>query len=188
MNQVLKEHSFPMGQELQLVQGDLTQEAVDAIVNAANAHLEHGGGVAAAISRRGGPSIQAESRAWVQEHGPVSHEAPAYTNGGSLPCRYVIHAVGPIWGQGDEEAKLAAAVEGSLRLAEQLNLASIAFPAISTGVFGFPKERAAQVMLRTIRSFFQENPPGSLRKARLVLYDQATSDAFLKEWERQAWA
>ena len=93
---VLKTHTFSGGQQLHLVQGDITQEEVGAIVNAANLHLQHGGGVAGIISRRGGPQIQQESDAWVREHGPVSHAKPAYTSGGDLPCRYVIHAVGPI--------------------------------------------------------------------------------------------
>lgn len=125
---------------LQLVEGDITTAKVDAIVNAANAHLQHGGGVAGIISRKGGPVIQRESDLWVREHGSVRHAEPAVTSGGSLPCRYVLHAVGPVWGEGDEDRKLAEAVTGSLRAADQLELTSIAFPAISTGIFGFPKE------------------------------------------------
>src|SRR5688572_10003455 len=109
MNIVLKEFLFPSGQRLQIVQGDLTQENVDAIVNAANARLQHGGGVAAAISRRGGPQILAESDAWVRQHGPVTHTAPAHTGAGSLPCCIIIHAVGPVWGEGNEDHKLSAA-------------------------------------------------------------------------------
>ena len=125
MNHVLQEHVFPNGQRLHLVQGDITQEQVDAIVNAANAHLIHGSGVAGAISRRGGPLIQAESDAWVQQHSPVKHAEPAYTHPGNLPCRYVIHGVGPVWGEGDEAAKLVMTITGSLKLAERLELTSI---------------------------------------------------------------
>src|SRR5512146_11618 len=110
MNTIIRTISYPSGQRLELVSGDLTEEQVDAIVNAANSHLAHGGGVAGAIVRRGGPSIQAESDAWVHKHGPVTHAEPAYTGAGRLPCRYVIHAVGPIWGAGDEDGKLADAV------------------------------------------------------------------------------
>ncbi|HEX7976861.1 MAG TPA: macro domain-containing protein [Anaerolineales bacterium] len=182
MNRVLQEHVFKQGQRLQIVEGDLTQENVDAIVNAANAHLMHGGGVAAAISRRGGPQIQAESSAWVRQHGPVTHAEPAYTHAGSLPCRYVIHAVGPIWGEGDEDARLADAVRGALRRAEQLELNSVAIPAISTGIFGFPKERAARVILETISSYFAQEPASRLSLVRLVLYERDTTDAFLQEW------
>jgi O-acetyl-ADP-ribose deacetylase (regulator of RNase III) len=182
-NLVLCEVQLAPGIVLQLVQGDLTQEAVDAIVNAANSHLMHGGGVAGAIAQRGGPQIQAESSAWVRQHGPVPHDRPAYTGGGNLPCRYVIHAVGPVWGDGDEDAKLSAAVRGSLRLADQLSLASIAFPAISTGIFGFPKERAARVILAAIQKYFTQTPASGLRQVRLTLYDYPTVESFRQVWE-----
>lgn len=174
------EHRFPCGAELQLVQGDITDETTEAIVNAANQHLQHGGGLARAIARRGGPAIQRESDAWVREHGPVHHERPAVTSGGSLACRYVIHAVGPVWGSGDEDAKLAAAVTGALRAAGERGLASLALPAISTGIFGFPRERAAQVTLAAICAYFDGDP--GLRLVRLVLYDAPTLDAFQKAW------
>lgn len=182
MSRILQEFSFPSGQLLQLVQGDLTQESVGAIVNAANAHLQHGGGVAGAIVRRGGPQIQVESNAWVRQHGPVPHDKPAYTLAGNLPCRYVIHAVGPIWGDGDEDNKLAAAVHGSLTLANQLSLASIAFPAISTGIFGFPKERAARIIITNIQKYFINHPTSSLHQVRITVIDQPTIEVFLKTW------
>jgi O-acetyl-ADP-ribose deacetylase (regulator of RNase III) len=182
MNRVLKEHRLDSGQELQLVEGDLTQEAVDAIVNAANAQLQHGGGVAAAISRRGGPQIQAESDLWVRQHGPVTHAEPAYTRAGGLPSKYVIHAVGPVWGEGDEDAKLEACVQGSLKLASRLGVQSLAFPAISTGIFGFPKDRAAQVMLAAILNYFAQNPASAPKRVRLTLYDQPSILAFQQTW------
>ncbi len=189
MNTLLVETALPSGQTLQLVQGDITAEQVDAIVNAANEYLQHGGGVAWAILRRGGEIIQQESDEWVRTHGPVSHAAPAWTSAGALPCRYVIHAVGPVWGDtqsagagGDEDAKLAAAVGGSMKAAEGLSLSSIAMPALSTGIFGFPKERAAGVILSAIRNHFSENPASTLKQVCIVLYDQATVDAFLKIW------
>jgi O-acetyl-ADP-ribose deacetylase (regulator of RNase III) len=185
MNQVIKEYNFPSGQKLQIIQGDLTQERVDAIVNAANAQLQHGGGVAGAISRRGGPSIQAESNAWVREHGPVSHSEPAYTRTGSLHSRYVIHAVGPVWGSGDEDAKLTAAIRGSLKTAEQLELKSIALPAISTGIFGFPTARAAKIFLAAIEDYFSKNPDSCVELVRLTLYDRQTLDVFLQEWKKR---
>jgi len=156
---------------------------MDAIVNAANAYLQHGAGVAGAIVRRGGETIQRESDAWVREHGPVPHAEPAYTSAGNLPCRYVIHAVGPVWGDGDEDAKLTQAVRGSLRLAEQLGLSSIALPAISTGIFGFPKERAAGVILAVIRDYFSKNPASGLKQVRLVLYDAPTIAVFVNVWK-----
>jgi O-acetyl-ADP-ribose deacetylase (regulator of RNase III) len=180
VNSLLLEIILPTGQTIQFVQGDITAESTDAIVNAANAHLQHGTGVAGAILRKGGPVIQRESDAWVQTHGPVGHAAPAWTSGGNLPCRIVIHAVGPVWGEGDENGKLAVAITGSLRLADELGLGSIAFPAISTGIFGFPKERAAAVMFTSIREYLA-NPSG-LHLVRLVLYDTSTITAFEKAW------
>ena len=171
MNQVVQEQELPGGRRLQIVQGDLTQEQVDAIVNAANSHLQHGGGVAGAILRRGGPEIQAESEAWVREHGPVMHAGPAYTGAGRLPCRYVIHAVGPVWGEGEEDEKLGAAVTGALQVADRLELSSLALPAISTGIFGFPKERAARLILAAIRRYFAGRPASGLRQVRLTLFD-----------------
>ncbi len=184
MNQVCKEFIYPSGQVLQIARGDLTSETVDAIVNAANATLEHGSGVAGAIVRRGGPQIQAESNQWVSEHGPVTHAKPAYTRSGKLPCRYVIHAVGPRWGEGDEEDKLMSAIHGSLQLADRLSLGSIAFPAVATGIFGFPKPLAARVILASIHEYLAENPACKLKLIRLVLFDQETLQAFVDEWEQ----
>ncbi len=182
MNTLLVEHSLPTGQTVQIVQGDITAEEVDAIVNAANEHLQHGGGVAWAISKKGGPAIQKESDAWIRHHGTVSHARPAWTSGGLLPAKYVIHAVGPIWGDGDEDNKLASAVTGSLRLAEELKCSTIALPAISTGIFGFPKERAAGIIFSAIEKYFVENPSSRLRQVRLVLFDASTMDAFVNQW------
>jgi O-acetyl-ADP-ribose deacetylase (regulator of RNase III) len=185
MNIVLAQQTFPTGQMLQLVQGDITSEQVDAIVNAANSYLRHGGGVAGVISRRGGSVIQQESDAWIAKNGPVTHADPAYTSAGDLPSRYVIHAVGPVWGEGDEDNKLAAAVTGSLRLAGSLGLASIAFPAISTGIFGFPKERAAGIIFAAIERYAAENPGSSVKLVRLTLFDQPAITAFRNVWREQ---
>lgn len=176
-------HIFPGGQKLELVQGDLTEQKVDAIVNAANEHLMHGGGVAAAIVRKGGEVIQEESDAWLAEHGRVSHDQPAYTCAGYLPCRFVIHAVGPVWGSGDEEKKLSQAIHGSLELAEKLELTSIAFSPISTGIFGFPKNRAAVVFMQTIQQYFAEHPKSALELVRLVIIDQPTYEVFAENFQ-----
>jgi len=180
MNTVLKERILPTGQSIQIVQGDITIEEVDAIVNAANEHLQHGGGVAWAISRRGGPTIQQESDEWVRKKGTVSHAHPAWTSGGLLPAKTVIHAVGPVWGDGDENMKLLAAVSGSLRVADELRLQSIAFPAISTGIFGFPKEQAAKVIFEAIEAYFSKTTSSGIKIVKLVLFDQSTLDAFLQ--------
>jgi O-acetyl-ADP-ribose deacetylase (regulator of RNase III) len=183
MNQVIERHNFQSGQQIKLVRGDLTKEHVDAIVNAANTHLQHGGGVARAIVRSGGEIIQTESNSWIREHGLVTHAKPAYTGGGELPCRYVIHAVGPFWGEGGEDSKLARAVMGALALAERLKLVSIAFPAISTGIFGFPKDRAAEIIFSTVEEYFQHQPDSGLVEVRVTLYDQPTLDVFHRAWE-----
>lgn len=183
MNQTLSTKNFAHQRQLQLVQGDLTTETVDVIVNAANRYLQHGGGVAGAIVRRAGEVIQRESNRWVEEHGLVSHEQPAYTTAGALPCRYVIHAVGPIWGEGEEDQKLCAAVRGALQVAEQLGCQSLALPAISTGIFGFPKERAARLILQTIAEYLEQQPGGSLQTVRVTLFDQATLSAFQGVWQ-----
>jgi len=119
----------------------------DAIVNAANEHLAHGGGVAGAIVRKGGSIIQKESNDWVRGKGIVKTGSAAITSGGNLKARYVIHAVGPIMGSGDEDNKLKSATVSALQLARKRGLKSIAFPAISTGIFGYPVERCAKVML-----------------------------------------
>lgn len=183
MSNLLVEKILPGRQSLQITQGDLTLEAVDAIVNAANEHLQHGGGVAWAIVRRGGDVIQQESDAWIRKHGLVPHSRPAWTSAGSLPSRFVIHAVGPVWGDGNEDKKLADAVTGSLRVADELKCESIAFPAISTGIFGFPKGRAAKIMFKTIEDYFDTTPTSELKIIKLVLFDQSTVDAFLGEWK-----
>ncbi len=181
MNTVRCERTLSGGQILQIVSGDITAETSDAIVNAANEYLQHGGGVAGAILRRGGATIQQESDAWVRKHGRVSHAHPAWTSGGKLPAKYVIHAVGPVWGEGDEDGKLADAIRGSLQTADQLGLSSISLPAISTGIFGFPKERAAPIILSTIEDYFLHHESG-LKVIRLVLFDKATLQAFLAAW------
>ncbi len=185
MNKVLVDRSLPGGQTLQIVHGDLTEEKTDAIVNAANARLQHGAGVAGAISRRGGPAIQQESNAWIRAHGDVSHAHPAWTSGGLLEARYVIHAVGPVWGDGEEDDKLRAAVQGSLEVADELRLQSIAIPAISTGIFGFPKERAAKVLLTAIEGYFASSPSG-IKVVRVVLFDDPTARAFMNVWAERA--
>ncbi len=182
MNSVIREKKFGTGATIQLVQGDITEERVEAIVNAANAQLAHGAGVAGAIVRKGGRQIQVESDQWVHEHGLVSHAEPAYTHAGNLPCRYVIHAVGPRGIEPDKTPKLSAAVRGSLQRAEELGLASIALPAISTGIFGFPAALAAPVMLLSIEDYLIHHPHTQLNLIRVVLFDAETLQAFIEAW------
>ena len=177
MNRVLAVFSISDLTTVEIVQGDLTMETVDAVVNAANAHLRHGGGVAGALAGAGGPGIQRESDAWVRLYGPVSHAQPAVTGAGNLPCRYVIHAVGPMWGAGDEDHKLALAIRGSLQQAERLELRSMAFPAISIGIFGFPAGRAAQIYADVLRQ--EAAGLRCVQLVRIVLWDAATAALFL---------
>jgi len=152
---------------IELVQGDLTELAADAIVNPSNRELVLGGGVAGAIRRKGGPEIQAECYTL----GPIETGEAVMTGGGQLKARHVIHAVGPRWGDGhqDEDEKLSQATRNSLVLAEDAGLKTIAFPAISTGVYGFPIERAAEVMLGTVLAFV--GPGSRLERITFCLFD-----------------
>ena len=134
------------GKELILLQGDITEMDTDAIVNAANQNLVLGAGVAGAIRSKGGPSIQEQCNLI----GGAAVGGAAITAGGNLKAGFVIHAVGPRMGEGNEDKKLADATRNSLNLAKEKGLSSIAFPAISTGIFGFPKERCARIMLTTV--------------------------------------
>lgn len=182
MNTILVEKKLLTGQILQIAKGDITTDEVDAIVNAANEHLQHGGGVAWAIVRRGGDIIQEESDKWIQQHGLVTHAHPAWTSGGALPAKYIIHAVGPVWGDGDEDKKLSDAVTGSLRVADELKCKSISMPAISTGIFGFPKDRAARLIFSSIEAYFTEVKNSTVQTVRVLLFDNATVEVFLDIW------
>ena len=178
MNVVRKEFKLKTGQLIQIIEGDITEEYVDTIVNAANSHLQHGAGVAGAISRKGGPVIQSESDQWVELHGPVSHDQPAWTSAGSLKASYVIHAVGPVWGEGAEAEKLSSAIIGVLRKAEELKCKSLAIPAISTGIFGFPKDQAAKIFVKSMKDYFSGIRTSELKRIRLTLIDQETISVF----------
>ena len=168
---------------LEIGQGDITFEATDAIVNAANSQLSHGGGVARAIVNEGGESIDKESREWVAEHGPVTFDSPAYTSGGNLPCNFVIHAVGPVWGEGNEDMKLATAIRSSLERAEELGVKSIAFPAISTGIFGFPIDRAARIFMEEFKKYLSKESPDAVKTIKMTLFDNRTLEKFLAAFD-----
>jgi O-acetyl-ADP-ribose deacetylase (regulator of RNase III) len=157
---------------LELTQGDITDQTTDAIVNAANTALQLGGGVAGAIRRKGGPKIQEECN----KIGGTHVGGAVITTGGNLAAKYVIHAVGPRHREEHEDAKLKDATLSSLILADQKNLKSIAFPAISTGIFGFPKDRCATIMLSTTIAYLEG--PTKLEKVVYCLYDQKTFEIF----------
>lgn len=168
------------GITVELVQGDITDLDVDAIVNAANEQLILGAGVAGAIRRKGGPSIQEECLAI----GTCEVGSAVITGAGTLKARHVIHAVGPCMGDGDEARKLASAVRASLRLAEAHGLHSIALPAISTGVFGYPLESCAEVSLRVILDYTPERL-AHLRHIVVCLYDHHAFGVFEAELRRR---
>jgi len=159
---------------VEVVVGDLTAQVVDAIVNAANTSLAHGGGVAGAIVRRGGEVIQRESDAVA----PVEVGGAAVTGAGRLPCRAVIHAVGPVWGEGGEDAKLRSAVRSALLRAEERAFLSVALPGISTGIFGYPKAAGCRVIVEEV-SRHLHGEAGTLRLVRLVSIDEETALHFL---------
>ncbi|MBM3890191.1 MAG: macro domain-containing protein [Verrucomicrobia bacterium] len=164
---------------LELQRGDITALAVDAIVNAANVHLQHGGGVALAIVRKGGQVIQDESDRIIDQLGrPLDTGEAVITTGGELPAKFVIHTAGPIWGDGDEDAKLRRACISSLALADGKKLKSIAFPAISTGIYRFPLERAARVLLRAAADYLGHKT--RLQRVIFCLYDEKTYDEFVR--------
>lgn len=150
--------------------GDITEEDVDAIVNAANGQLEHGGGVAAAIASAAGSALREESRARVREHGPVSTGDAAVTTAGDLPHRGVIHAVGPRQGEGDEEEKLTAAVASALDRADENGWTSLALPAISAGIFGVPYHVCARSYVAGVKRHLEARPDSSVTDVRLCLF------------------
>ncbi len=165
---------------VELVQGDITELDTDAIVNAANSQLILGAGVAGAIRRKGGPSIQEECL----KIGYCEVGDAVITGAGDLKARYVIHAVGPRMGEGSEAGKLANAVRASLNLAERHGLRSIALPAISTGVFGYPLESCADVMLRVIVDQTFENLE-HLNHIIVCLYDDHAFQVFKQQFQRK---
>lgn len=139
--------------KIKLVDGNIVLLDVEAIVNAANKSLILGGGVAGAIRNSGGPSIQEECN----KLGPIDVGEAVITGGGHLKAKYVIHAVGPVYGEGDEDDKLAKATLNSLRIAKERRLKDIAFPAISTGIYRFPIQRCSEIMLKSALEFLQTN-------------------------------
>jgi len=160
------------------VRGNLLEEPVEAIVNAANGHLAHGGGVAGIISRAAGPELQAESDRLVAERGPFATGAAVVTGAGKLPFKGVIHAVGPRYGEGNEEAKLVEALTEAFARARERGWQSVSFPAVSAGIFAVPLEICARAYLKAARTALGK---GGLRNVRLCLRDQPVIDAVLKE-------
>lgn len=166
------------GRHLIVVQGDLTAQPVDAVVNAANEHLKHGGGVAAALARAGGPEVQAESDRWVAEHGPLGPGQAAVTTAGPMPAERIVHVVGPRYREGqDNPGLLRQAVRAALDAARDAGSASVALPAISAGIFGYPLEEASAVIVAAGREWLGDRP-GPVNEIRLVGYDKRAAQAF----------
>jgi len=163
---------------LYLIEADIALQEVDAVVNAANKSLILGGGVAGAIRKFGGSSIQEECN----RIGPIDVGAAVITSGGKLKAKYVIHAVGPVYGEGDEEIKLARATHNSLKIAERKNFKRIAFPAISTGIYRFPIRRCSEIMLKTVLDFLRKNP--FPEEVLFCLFDSSALNVFKETLER----
>ncbi len=156
---------------IELLKSDITKIQVDAIVNAANTSLLGGGGVDGAIHRAGGKAILEECQMIRAKQGGCKVGEAVITTGGNLPAKYVIHTVGPVWngGNNDEEQLLANAYSNSLRLAVENNIRSIAFPNISTGIYGFPKDKAAQIAVKTVKKFL--NTSDQIENVFFVCFD-----------------
>jgi len=168
------------GRMLKLLEGDITQVEAEAIVNAANASLVLGGGVAGAIRRAGGESIQEECL----KLAPIEVGGAVLTNAGRLKAKFVIHAAGPVWGEGDEDEKLRRATVRSLQLAEARRLTSIAFPAVSAGIFGFPLERCSRIMLKAAMDFLKTHD--APRQVIFCLWGQEAFQTFGRTLDRLA--
>ena len=171
--------------KIEIIQGDITKQAVDAIVNAANCSLLGGGGVDGAIHRAAGPELLAECRTL---HGCETGKAKI-TRGYRLPAKYVIHTPGPVWRGGThrEDELLASCYRCSLELAAENDCQTVDFPSISTGVYSFPVDRAAGIAIRTIGAFLADHP--AVERVRMVCFDSRTRAAYeaaLKEWEARA--
>lgn len=164
---------------LELVSGDITEMDTEAIVNAANAQLILGGGVAGAIRKKGGPAIQKQC----SEIGRTFVGGAVITGAGNLKAKYVIHAVGPRMGEGNEDQKLKNATLNSLKLADEKNIKTIALPAVSAGIFGFPIDRCAEIMLRTTIDYLKGDT--ALQRVVFCLFGKDSYNVFEKQLKRQ---
>jgi putative ATPase len=164
------------GKTLHISQGDLTKIGADAIVNAANEWLQHGGGLAGALSRKGGPTIQAESDAWIKAHGRITHTSAAVTGAGTLPAKHIIHAVAPIWrgGTSGEPEQLEQAYTSALDKAAELGHTSIAIPSLGTGIFGVPKQVGAEAAMNAAMQFAAKRPNSTVKDIHIVNFDSPT--------------
>lgn len=171
-------------QTVTVARGDLAAARVDVVVNAANEYLRHGGGVAAALAAAGGEEFLTDCEDWISEHGQVRRGEAAVTVGGRLPAILVVHVVGPRYREGqDNSARLREAVRAALDVSAEAEAETVAMPAISTGVFGYPTEAATGVIASECVRWVREHP-GVLREIRLVGYDRRTANAFRRGVKR----
>ena len=166
------------GTTIEAVVGDLTTMDVDAVVNAANKQLQHGGGLAGALASAGGPSVQDESDRWVEEHGPLEDGEAAVTGAGELPARHVVHTAGPVYDEGSDEnePRLREAVRAALRAGRSAGATSIALPAISAGIYGYPAEEATALIADEVVRWARDD--GGFALVRLVGLDRDTAELF----------
>ncbi|MGZ8557083.1 MAG: O-acetyl-ADP-ribose deacetylase [Chitinophagaceae bacterium] len=169
-----------MIEKIFLLKGDITKQKVDAIVNAANSALMGGGGVDGAIHRAGGPSILEECRKIIARQGSCKTGEAVITTAGNLPAKFVLHTVGPVWNNGNnsEAKKLSDCYRNSLQLAVENKLSSIAFPNISTGIYGYPKKEAAVIAIKTVSGFIQNNP--AIHNVYFVCFDEENFSIYKK--------
>jgi O-acetyl-ADP-ribose deacetylase (regulator of RNase III) len=192
---LVKEHKTSANQTIQVRKGDMTKESVDVIVNAANGHLQHASGLAGAIVKNGGYSIQIESDNIVDSRGRLTEGTVVSTKAGKLPCKFVFHAVGPMWSsrkpdtltlyQEEEDTELKACVINSLDLADQKQLASISLPAISSGIFGYPKPRCAVVLFDSVIEWLNTHQDSTVKEVRFTNFDDVTVNTFSAEFDKR---
>jgi O-acetyl-ADP-ribose deacetylase (regulator of RNase III) len=178
-NHLIDEIKLSNNKIIRLIKGDITEQNVDAIVNPANSFLKHGGGVAGAIVRNGGNIIQIESN----RIGFVPVGSSVITTAGKLPCNAIIHTVGPKMGEGNEDFKLSKSINSSLSLASAKGYTSISIPAISSGIFGFPKDRCAEILVREVLKFLTNNNT-TLQKIEFCIMDDETFLHFKTEFNK----
>jgi O-acetyl-ADP-ribose deacetylase (regulator of RNase III) len=171
-----------MLQRIEIMQGDITRVKADAIVNAANSSLMGGGGVDGAIHRAGGPAILEECKKIIAKQGSCKTGDAVITTGGNLPAKFIIHTVGPVWngGKNNEAQKLASCYYNSLKLAVVNDVSTIAFPNISTGIYGYPKKEAAEIAVKTVTDFLQNN--STINKVYFVCFDEENYNLYKNQF------
>jgi putative ATPase len=182
-SEVKYEYEFSHGQVLQVRLGDITEETADIIVNESNGNLNHTSNVAGVLALKGGKEVQLQSDRWVRKHGPVPPGQVAVTEAGQLPCKWLIHAVGPIWRGGNwrEDSELWDAMWNCLVWASKLHARTIAIPAIGATFLGFQKERCAYLLVDCIAKFFHKHPKTKLQEIRIVNHNESVTDAVVFE-------